>query len=330
MRTRDPFDFQQLAKQIKYQRSLNWDIDHDVPWDIGVDPSKQLLPLEEITLLFPDASSEQLLALSQWVGLVINATISEMEDALPNLRKVGWKDVLDEYSVNPEMYELGEMFFEDEHKHSLAFKRYQNVFCQQLGVDQGILSQLMPKAYGSFFQSAITSNAAVGGHIFWWVVAEVEEVSITMYKNIHQAKEDIDPLYYILHRKHLEEEARHENYAHLMLNLLSTKPKNIRQQLHKKVDFIVSQLVGAPWVVAELSKFFKVKDYAHECEFFKVLASCVPLYEKLTYSQKIRYLFMTVPYISWMLHPTWGKRTNKFAHRIGALTVPNFSFLKLS
>ena len=207
MGTLDPFNYTKLAKQITVQRKLNWDLEQDINWSQGVDMSKTFLPLGEIEELFPDASLEQFIALSQWLGLAVNCAISEAEDALPELKQKVWRDVLDEFPVNPEMYELGEMFFEEEAKHSKAFKRYQSTFCQSQGIDPEVLDLILPKYYGTFYQSAVTSNALSGGHMFWWVVAEIEEVSISIYKNIHQDRELIDPLFYELHRKHLEEEA---------------------------------------------------------------------------------------------------------------------------
>ncbi len=55
-----------------------------------------------------------------------------MEDVANKIRGVAWRDVLDAYPVNPEMYALGEQFFEEEAKHAQLFRRYNDLFCEQM------------------------------------------------------------------------------------------------------------------------------------------------------------------------------------------------------
>ena len=287
-----------------------------------MDTSKFFLPLDDQSIAFPGASSEQQLALSQFMGLVVNATISEMEDALPKMKSSGWAKVLREYPVNPEMTDLGELFFEEEAKHARAFSRYLDTFCHSVGVDRRDLDGLLPKAFGSFFQKAVTANALAGGHAFWWVVASVEDVSIAIYQQIYKNRGQVDPLYYQLHRRHLEEEARHANYAYLMLNLVSRRPPSLRRAVFKKADFLMAQIVGAPWVVTELYKFFGVKKLRGVHPFFDVLASCIPLYEQMSRPEVIRRMFMGAPYISWLLNPAWRTQHLDVARRHGAIVPP--------
>jgi hypothetical protein len=315
-------NYADLAHQIALQKKHAWDLDEDIPWHLGIDATKFFLPLDDQSIAFPGASAEQQLALSQFMGLVVNATISEMEDALPKLKYSGWQRLLDEYPVGPEIVELGEMFFEEEAKHARAFGKFLDIFCNALNVEREELDSLLPKAYGSNFQRAITQNAYHGGHAFWWVVASVEEVSISIYHQIFRHRQHIDPLYFQLHRRHLEEESRHANYAFLMLNLISQKPTDIRTAIHRKVDFIISQLVGAPWVITELYKFFNVKELRHRHPFFEVLASCVPLYEKMSKPELIKRMFLAAPYISWLLNPKWRKLHLAVAKNHGAIVPP--------
>jgi hypothetical protein len=307
MRATDPFNHLELAEHLALQKKLAWDVETCVPWSIGVDTNKLLLPLDDSNIAFPGASAEQVVALSQLMGLIVNATISEMEDCLPKLKQYAWDDVIKKYPVNPEFIELGEQFFTEEAKHASAFKKYLNAFCTAHGVDVEDLDLLLPKAFGSHFQASIIRNAKAGGQAFWWVVSNVEEVSINIFQGIYRNRQSVDPLYYQLHKRHLEEESRHANYAYLMIELMKHAEPGLRGWWHRKTDFTWAQLVAAPWVITELYKFFKVKDLQHKSEFFKVLASCIPLFESMSQSEKIKRLFVAAPYVSWILNPNHRK-----------------------
>jgi hypothetical protein len=303
VRAVDPFDHEELARHLKLQQRMAWRVDDCVDWSAGVDPSKMLLPLDSESIAFPGASKEQSLALSQLMGLIVNSTISEMEDCLPRLKKFAWDDVLNDYPVGPELRELGEQFFAEEAKHASAFKKYLGLFCDGAGIAFDDLDLLLPKSFGTHFQSAIINNAKSGGRAFWWVVSNVEEVSINIYQGIFRSRDTIDPLYFNLHRRHLEEESRHANYAYLMIKLMDQRQSGIRGWWHRKADFTWAQLVAMPWVVGELHKFFKVKDLRHRDPFFEVLASCIPLYEAMPFQDRVRRMFVAAPYVSWLLNP---------------------------
>jgi len=322
MKATDPLDHETLARQVKLQRRLAWDMDRDIPWHLGVDPGKPFLPLDDQAIAFPGASPEQALALSQYMGLVVNATISEMEDALPKLKQAGWARLLDDYPVGPELRELGELFFDEEAKHANAFSRYLDQFCEATAVERRDLDALLPKAFGSFFQKAIINNAEHGGHAFWWVVANVEEVSIGIFHQIMRHRQAVDPLFFALHKRHLEEESRHGNYAFLMLNLVARKPPSLRDRLHRKVDFLVSQIASAPWVVTELYKFFDVRRLRGVHPFFDTLASCIPLYESMSRAEIVRRMFFAAPYVSWVLNPSWREQHVDTARVHGAIVPP--------
>ena len=322
MRATNPFDHAELAKHLNVQQRAAWDLDTCVNWSIGVDTSKILLPLDDASIAFPGASAEQSLALSQLMGLIVNSTISEMEDCLPRLKKFAWDQVLREYPVGPEMRELGEQFFEEEAKHAAAFKKYLNIFCESMGLCAEDLDLLLPKSFGSRFQSAVINNAKSGGRAFWWVVSNVEEVSINIYQEIFRRRTDVDPLFFHLHRRHLEEESRHANYAYLMLELMDRRQKGLRGWWHRKTDFTWAQLVAMPWVVSELHKFFKVRDLKHKHPFFDVLASCIPLYESLTLTERVRRMFIAAPYISWILNPNHRDLHRHVTDRDAAWMLP--------
>lgn len=314
MRATNPYDHIELRDHLRLQQRAAWDVDTCVDWSMGVDSSKYLLPLDDSAIAFPGASDEQKRALSQLMGLIVNATISEMEDCLPRLKRFAWEDVMARHPVNPELVDLGEQFFLEEAKHAAAFKRYLSAFCKEMGVDQDDLDLLLPKAFGSHFQQAVINNAKAGGQAFWWVVSNVEEVSVNIFKGIYRNRTAIDPLFFHLHRRHLEEESRHANYAYLMIHLTQKQGRGIRSWWHRKTDFAWAQMIAAPWVMAELYKFFNVKDLKHKNPWFEVLASCIPLYENLSHSEKIKRMFVAAPYVSWILNPN---------HRQGHVHVTN-------
>jgi hypothetical protein len=322
MRATDPFDHAELAKHLKLQQKSAWDLETCVDWSIGVDRTKILLPLDESSIAFPGASDEQNLALSQLMGLIVNSTISEMEDCLPRLKKHAWDNVLREYPVGPELRELGEQFFAEEAKHAAAFKKYLDVFCEQLSLDPDDLDTILPKAFGSHFQSAVIANARSGGRAFWWVVSNVEEVSINIFQELFRFRSSVDPLFFNLHRRHLEEESRHANYAYLMLALMDYRRLGVRGWWHRKADFSWAQLVAMPWVISELHKFFKVRDLRHKNPFFDVLASCIPLYESLPLMERVRRMFIAAPYVSWILNPNYREMHRKVTERDGAWLLP--------
>lgn len=322
MRATNPFNHLELSEHLRLQQKSAWDLDTCVDWSIGVDPTKFLLPLDDSAIAFPGASEEQKRALSQLMGLVVNATISEMEDCLPRLKRFAWEDVLAKYPVNPELIDLGEQFFVEEAKHAAAFKRYLAEFCRAFDVEPEDLDMLLPKAFGSNFQSAIIRNAKSGGKAFWWVVSNVEEVSVNIFKGMYRNRGDIDPLFFNLHRRHLEEESRHANYAYLMINLIQQQNRGVRAWWHRKTDFTWAQMVAAPWVITELYKFFKVKDLKHKNPWFEVLSSCIPLYEKLTHSERVRRMFVAAPYVSWILNPNHRNLHVPATKELGSWLLP--------
>ena len=217
------YNHEALGAQVARQRKYAWDLEKSIPWKIGVDSDRYLLPLDSDSIAFPGASAEQRVILSQLIGLIINSTIAEMENVINNLRASAWEKVLRSYPVSPEMWELGHLFFVEENKHALAFERYNRVFCAQTGIDPDLMKQLLPRAFGSVFLKAVIANANSGGNAFWWIVASVEEVSMVLYKQINQSRDSVDPLYYLVHRRHMEEETRHHNYAFLMLDLIQRR-----------------------------------------------------------------------------------------------------------
>jgi len=318
----NPFDEHKLGLQVSSQRQHAWSLEDDIEWSRKIDTSKPFLPLDADAIAFPGASAEQRLALSQWMGLVINSTVSEMESVINKLRDSAWARVLREYPVNPEMEELGVLFFEEEEKHSRAFNRFNRLFCSQTGIDPDDLDPLLPRAWGSHFLHGVLKNANAGGGAFWWAVATVEEVSIQLYKDLHQSRHIVDPLYYELHLRHLEEESRHRNYAFLMLEVMSRARSGLKHRLLAKTDLLTSQVLTTGWVLAELQKIHKVRAVRSRHPFFEVLASALPLLENFSGRELLHRLFVSAPYLSVILNTRHHKQTMEEATRLGALGIP--------
>lgn len=314
------FDSTQLRSQIALQTSHGW-APEIIPFSQGIDLSKSFLPLDQDNLFFPNASAEQRLALSQLFGLIVNETITEMECSMPRLKYLGWELLLKRFPVNPEMFELGELFFAEEEKHAQTFKKYFDLFSKETGIEPHDLSSLLPKAFNSRFQQAIIHNAEHGGHAFWWVVANVEDVSIQVFREIAKSKKEVDPLFFELHKRHAEEEARHDNYAFLMLDAAHRSLPGIRGQLFAKKDLLLAQAVSTPWLLTELTKIFRVKHLKHKHPWFDVLASTLPLLESLPKIEMTRKVFLTAPYIGWLLNPKFHKKSNREASKHGALSL---------
>jgi len=321
MRVANPFDNEALALQVLRQKKHAWDLEKSIPWSTPIRTDQYLLPLDHDSIAFPGASAEQRLALSQLMGLIINSTIAEMENVINVMRTTAWENILKKYPVNPELWALGDLFFIEENKHALAFQRYNDKFCEAMGIQKDDLARLIPKAYGSLFLKAISLNAKAGGHAFWWIVGSVEEVSMILYRQIQLNHEGVEPLFYTVHRRHMEEEARHHNYAFLMLELIQQSSPSVRGIFHRATDLLLSQIFSTGWILSELHKVFTVKDLRKKNPFFEVLASALPLLEKMSYLELAQRLFISAPYVSLMLntrnHPlTIATAKDRFSLRL--------------
>lgn len=311
-----------LQKQVELQRDHAWDLETGIDWAQGVDLSRYFLPLDDKSIAFPGLTAKQRRTLSQFMGLVINTTIGEMEGVIDRLRDVAWEQLLRRYPVNPEMRELGELFFEEEQKHARTFARYIEIFCNQTGVPRASLNRLLPQSFGSRFLSAIRANAEQGGFAFWWVVAGVEEVSIQIYQMMHKHQASLDPLFFSIHRRHLEDEARHRGYAFLMLELAQSSPASWKERCVRKADLLVAQVMTAGWVLAELHKILEVGKLKSEHPFFGELAECLPALKKMGTVGLLKALFTSAPYISFVLNLHHQKQTARFADRFRVWRLP--------
>ncbi|MFN7825660.1 MAG: hypothetical protein ACK5P6_09890 [Pseudobdellovibrionaceae bacterium] len=129
------------------------------------------MPLDANNFVFPGASAEQQVVISQILGLMINETICEMECSLPRLKLKAWENILNQYPVNKEMRILGEMVFDEEEKHAQSFQMFFGKFCHQLSIEPKALKSLLPSGFNSQFQKNLIRNAELGGAAFWWTAA---------------------------------------------------------------------------------------------------------------------------------------------------------------
>jgi hypothetical protein len=325
LRHDDFFNHNALRAQLNFQQKHAWSLEDGIDWGLAIDLNKYFLPLDDDAVAFPGATLEQKIALSQLLGLIVNATIAEMESVAHKIRDTAWRDILNSYPVNPEMYELGEQFFLEEAKHAQLFNRYNRKFCDDTGVSINDLQLIIPQAYGAIFQKAIYANAKAGGHAFWWVIAVVEEVSLIIYQQLHSHRQNLDPLFYQIHRRHFEEESKHTNYAFMMLELIKTRNKSLKQKVHLKIDRLYSDFFSTAWVLTELHKIWRVRDIASRHPFFATLASCLPLLEKLSSFELAQRLFISAPYISFILNRKHHKLSQQMAknHKALGIMFPN-------
>lgn len=322
MRTHEPWDEGYLAAQVASQKRFAWDLERDFDWNTGIDLGKPCLPLDDDAITFPGASAEQRLALSQFFGLLVNGAIAEMEAVILRLKEAAWASPLRRFPVNPEMEELGELFFEEEIKHARAFFRYNDRFCDQMGIDREAMDTLLPKAWGSRFLKSVVENAKSGGTAFWWVVATVEEVSVEIYKELEKCREAADPLYFTIHKKHLEEEARHRNYAFLMLEVCERAQSSFARRIRARTDLVLAQACSTTWGLAQLQKATRVKRLEGEHPFFDVLSTCLPLLERLSWREIFGRLFISAPYFSVMLNTNFHGQTMRAATDRRVLKLP--------
>lgn len=322
MATVNLFDAQSLSRQDQIQEDHGWDLEKDIPWATPIDFKKPLLPLDVDALVFPGASAEQRLVISQYLGLVINSTISEMEGVIHQLKHSAWDKWLEEFPVNPEMRTLGERFFEEEAKHSIAFGRYNELFVAQAGLPGEVLSRLMPQAFGSIFLKAIELNARAGGAAFWWVVSATEEVSIEIYRQMHGSEKHLDPLFFSVHRRHLEDEARHRNYAFLMLELGVKRPHGLFRKMLWQTDLLWAQAWTTSWVIAELTRIFEIRRFNSRHPWVQTLQSSLPLMQKLGPATIVKRFLLNAPYISHVLNPHHHRHTSKLARKQKVWRLP--------
>ena len=322
MKMPQPDDEVALAKLLERQKKLSFDFEKGVNWRAGIDLTRYFVPLDTDALVFPNASPEQRLVMSQYLGLVIAQTFAEMETALTQAKEVVWKKKLQLYPVNPEFEALGDQFFAEEEKHSRMFRRYLEVFAQETGVTYEELTSMLPTVSGTILQKTLKLNSEIGGHALWWVLSLVEEVSILIYKQLQPFSKKMDPLYFELHRRHFEEEVRHSPYSYWMIEHLYRRNKSFSNMIFRKTDLVLAQALEITWALSSLSRIRNAFWLRKKHPFYATLTSCIPLLRKLSPIEVIRRLFVTAPFVSLLLNPNYHNDYQTLIGKLRALQIP--------
>jgi len=318
----DIYDEQKLARQLEIQQKKAWDFEKGIDWNMGIDMSKPLLPLDANSIIFPTANSQQKIVISQLMGLIVAASISQLEEVACKLKGPTWEKFLNKYPVNPEMYELGEQFFAEEEKHARAFNRYIDMFAHEVNVDPKDLKKFLPQASESIIGQVYKANAYAGGMAMWWLISAVEEESIIFYKYIRGVKDQVDPLYHNLHRCHFEEEVRHKSYAQMMLQAYNDFSRSPQALFFKKMDFIMAEVLHMTWTFNQIIKVRELNKFKNHHPFFQNLSGAMELLNGRKPLEIIHKLFTTAPYISHTLHLSEHKQVNQMLNRFSSLKIP--------
>lgn len=322
MRNISLYDEQALKNLLNLQRNGCWSLEESIDWNTSLDLNKPLVALDENALFFPGASREERLVISQIMGLIIAASICEMEECLVRLRKVAYEDILKRLPVSPEFVELGEQFFEEEIKHSAAFRRYMTKFAHATGVELEDLKAILPTVESTLTEKLLRKNLSGEGYAFWWIVAEVEQEFLLLYNTLAPFKKTIEPLYFDLHRKHFEEEARHAPFPYLMLELLISRSKTFKGFIHLKSDLVMSQILQTCWTANSLRRVQAVKKLASKNHFFATLARVHDIFEKQPKLRTLWTFFTSVPYVSSLVNPNHHRKFLRFAEKVKSPSIP--------
>lgn len=317
------YNHDQLANYLKRQQELAWDLEKDFPWSDGIDLAKDFVALSPGDFSLRSLDQKDMLVLSQYVGLMINSTICEMEKALDRSQEQCWNNIMDRFPTNPEMINLGHEFFIEEHKHSLAFEKYLDQFALQTNVTRDELNEVLPIFDHSKIEKLIRLNGLAGGMAMWWVVAAVEEESIAVYQSLVPHKNKTDPLFFELHKKHFLEESRHAGYAFLMLELYRSRAQGDISGLFKKTDFLISEILQIAWIMGELIKSRKIQKLRSRHPFYEHLSRLLPLLVNESPWRLMKRLFNKTPYISLILNPQRNKHLVKAVDEFGAWRLPH-------
>ncbi|MBI3288345.1 MAG: diiron oxygenase [Elusimicrobia bacterium] len=322
MKMPQPEDERALARMLARQKKMSWDFEQSIDWDRGIDMRRPFVPLDHDNLVFPDASREQRLALSQYLGLVIAQTFGEMETALVQAKDLVWKRSLQLYPINPEFEALGDQFFDEEEKHARMFKRFLRAFAAQTGIEPEDLTRILPTVSGSLLHKTLRLNSVIGGHALWWVLTLVEEISIVIFKQIRPFKKDIDPLYFDIHRRHFEEEVRHSPYSYWMIEHLYKRDKSLANVVFRKTDLMLAQALEISWTLSSLSRIRNTYGLRRKHPFYATLTSCIPLLVKLSPVEIIRRLFVTAPFVSLLLNPQYHNDYQTLIAKLRTMQLP--------
>lgn len=317
---------QTLKRKIQVQSAHAWDLENDIPWELGVNFEKDLLPSTSKEHIIPECTDQEATAFSQALGLITAAAIAEHEKILVEMKKDFYHDVLKRHDVCEDFKTLGEMFFEDEAKHSSAFNRYIDLYANHLNVTPEELRSILPiHQKGSLSSFLFKANASLGGMAFWWTVAITEEYSMAIYRLMRPMQKEIDPLYFAIHKLHYEEEVRHASFAQAMINLYRGHKASLWIKMLRKVDFVISDVIEKCWMMAQYKRFTKVSKYKDRHPFFQTLSIAMEKVNKMPLHKRLRVLMSNTDFLSLAIRPESHKNIQEEIKKSRALV---FSFPK--
>lgn len=315
------FNDEDLQKQLEMQKRLAWDLETDIPWG-PVDLSKPLVPLDDNAILFPGASKEQRLVISQMMGLVMASAICEMEESLMRLKEKGWNKLIQDYPINPEFEELGEQFFIEEEKHSASFRRFIQQFCKDMGLDPDELRSILPLVEQTKTEWFLEKNLAGGGAAFWWIIAEVEQEFIYLYHAMRPFMNELEPLHFAVHRRHFEEEARHVSFPHMFLKVISERHEDGLLGALRKTDLVFAQSLKLAWSAATFERMSRIRKMRDSHEFYRVIADTMPMLRGQNLFGLSWNLLVKTPYISSFINPKFHTKFTHIIEELGVWTLP--------
>ncbi len=315
------FNDEDLQKQLDLQKRLAWDLEKDIPWG-PIDLTKPLVPLDDDALMFPGASAEQRLAISQMMGLVMASAICEMEESLMRLKSKCWDKLMEENPINPEFLALGEQFFIEEEKHAASFRRFIRDFCRDMGLDPEELRSILPLVEQTKTEWFLEQNLKTGGIAFWWIIAEVEQEFLYLYHAMRPFASKLEPLHFTIHKKHFEEEVRHLSFPHLFLKHLSDRQEGGMIAALRKVDLVFAQSLKLTWTAATVQKLTKVEKKRDVHPFYRTLADTIPMLKEQNIFEISWNLLVKTPYISSFMNHRYHTKFSHIIEDLGVWTLP--------
>lgn len=305
-----------ISKQLHMQRKHAWDLEASIDWQRGIDISRPLLPLDSSAIAFPGASEEQRLAISQFVGLAIAATIFELEELLIRLKGDALGIVHRQRPVGPEFEELGELFFEEERKHSLAFQRYVSLFCETASIDEEALRSVFPSV-GVLLEGYLRVNIKRSRMTFWWLVAMVEQQFLAIYHSFAPLRAELDPLYFELHRRHFEEEARHASLPYAVIDLMTETRRS-----PANTDWLIGQVIQVLWVAMSSIDLLRLQKVHTKHPMLGAVHRAIPLLRRQPLRRLVWRFATEMPYISALVNPTAHPTFERYRKEKGVLHIP--------
>jgi len=202
------------------------------------------------------------------------------------------------------------------------FKRFLLLFSKTTGLAPEELDGLLPAVSGTMLERALELHSGLGGHALWWVLTLVEEVSISIYREMRPSRARLDPLYHEIHWRHFQEEVRHSPYAYLMLENLYRRDRSALGGLFKRTDFLVAQALEVSWALVSLSRLRNAERLRKRHPFYATLARLMPLLRGRSPFRLLRSLFVSAPFVSLLLNPNHHEDLQGMAARLRALEFP--------